>query len=130
MKLDRKSLTKLKHQFEALDYLADASKQFNVGKFKVYENRNEWVAEGAGLKKEFSTRMAALSWAKFISEGRNSCATTVEHLSEEFDGATAQLKQLVKTSIRHPAVLGKVDPAADKRIEKIDKLAEYILKNS
>lgn len=130
MKVDAKAIRSLKGQFETIEYMADAAKEFTIGKFKVYENQRYWHVQGSGVNREFSTRMAALSWAKFITEGRTDCATTVEQLSEEFDGATAQLRQLVKTSARHPAVLGKIDPAVDKRIKKVDKLAEFILKNS
>lgn len=130
MKIDVEAVKRLNEQFENATYLADSLKQFQIGRFKVYENNRIWTVEATGVKKEFSTRMAALSWAKFITEERRDCAETVEKLSEEFDGATAHLKQLIKTSIQHPAVIGKIDPAADKRVEKVDKLAKFILKNS
>lgn len=130
MKVDKEQLEDLLEQFDLVIYAADASKSFTVGKFKVFENKGSWTVSAPGVNKEFTTRMAALSWAKFVAEGKEECAQTVERLSEEFDGATAHLKQLVKTSVSQPAVLGKIDPALDKRKQKVNNLADYILKNS
>lgn len=130
MKVDKERLEDLLGQFDLVAYTADSSKSFTVGKFKISENKGLWTVKGSGAFKEFTTRMAALSWAKFVTEGKDNHAQTVEQLSEEFDGATAHLRQLVKTAISQPAVLGKVDPAFDKRKDKVNKLATFILKNS
>ena len=115
MQINKQELRDLvDQQFETALYKADAAKSYAVGAFKVYESGTSWMVKDRTLLKEFSTRMAALSWAKFTSQGRDNCATTVETLSEELDGA----------------VVGKIDPAMDKRRTKVGNLANYILSNS
>jgi len=131
MQINKQELRDLAdQQFENAAYKADAAKSYAVGTFKVYESGSSWMVKDRTLLKEFSTRMAALSWAKFTSQGRDTCASTVETLSEELDGATTHVKQLIKTSLRHDAVVGKIDPALDKRRTKVGNLANYILSNS
>ena len=128
-KLEEK-LEDLMYQFDTVAYIAESTKQFTIGNFKVYEDRDHWVVKNSSTVKDFTTRMAAISWAKFMSEGKSDCASTVELLSEELDGATAQVRQLIKASKSHDAVIGKIDPAMDKRKLKVNKLADFILKNS
>ena len=123
-------LEDLMYQFDTVAYIAESAKNFTIGNFKVYEDRNHWVVNGNSTVKEFTTRMAAISWAKFMVEGKNECATTVELLSEELDGATAQVRQLINASKKHDEVIGKIDPAMDKRKLKVNRLADFILKNS
>lgn len=123
-------LEDLMYQFDTVAYIAESTKQFTIGTFKVYEDRDRWIVKGNSSVKEFTTRMAAISWAKFMVEGKNECATTVELLSEELDGATAQVRQLINASKKHDEVLGKIDPALDKRKLKVNRLADFILKNS
>jgi hypothetical protein len=123
-------LEDLMYQFDTVAYIAESTKNFTIGNFKVYEDQDRWIVKSSSVVKEFTTRMGAISWAKFMVEGKTDCATTVEMLSEELDGATAQVRQLIKASKSHDAILGKIDPALDKRKLKVNKLADFILKNS
>lgn len=124
-------VSELLEQLDNLTYIAEYNKSFRIGQFVVSEGRTGlWTATNERQSRTFSTRMAAISWAKFVTEGKAKQAETIIQLSEELDGATTHVKQLINASRNHPQVVGKIDPANDKRISKVEKLADYILKNS
>ena len=122
------ALEDILHQLNLVEYRQDTAKYVRVGPYKIDEgDNNDWQVNGQGISAQFSTRTAALGYAKCIMNKDFETATKIIMLDHQLAQKSAHEASILNALKKNNAMEAKLQQAQDQRRANMNELTSLVL---
>jgi len=121
------ALADILRQLDLVDYKQDTAKYVRVGPFKIEEGSDHWEVNGQGISAWFSTRTAALGYAKCVMSKDFETATKIIMLDHQIAQKNTHEASILNALKHNDAIEAKLQQAQDQRRENMNELVNLVL---
>ena len=126
-KLD--SVRRIIDEFDVLPYRESTAEFVRVGGYKIKPiSKGVWSLKGSNTKEYFSTRMAAIGYARCLQMKNDGVANQIRRLDEQVGASRTQLQSIAKAVDNNDdPILAKKQEAEIRHKENMQSLAKLLL---
>lgn len=116
-------------QFDLLPYRESTAEFVRVGQYQIkHIDRYVWSLKGSNIKEYFSTRMAAMGYARCLQMDNMPVANQIKRLDEQVGASRTHLQSITNAvDDSNDPILAKKQQAESKHRESMQSLATLLL---
>lgn len=126
--MKRDDLQQILDRLDLLDYQEETAEFVRVGPYRIHQKTDfSWELIGDSSDHVFSTRMAALGYAKCLLDNDMVTAARISELDEKAGATRSQMESIKRAAKSNDQIGAKEQQAQDRHRESMQLLARTVL---